>query len=506
MKSGFDSMAAQREAGVPAPDDFAVVPAIMQATDTAFWIYGFETGRIVWANRRALDLWDADDLESLRARDLVREMSPSVRKRLAQHREDFALDPGREIREFWTLYPQGEPFRVRATLRRFDVAGGADAMLVEARPEDAQEPTTVRSADALLHTEVITALFDRTGAELYANPAFRSAFGPGRHHFGSDFVHAGDSRAFHDGMAEAGLFRATVQVRTTAGMRWHDIHAARCRDSITGDGAFLISATDVTAARDQQAELADALEAAQAADLSKSRFLATMSHEMRTPLNGVLGMASILGSSHLGAAQRRAVDVIAASGTAMLQMVEDMLDIVSLERGTALLHPAPYDPGLLLEAAGEGVREEAVRKGLTLQTDTRRLRGGVYVHDASRLRQVLRHLLGNAVKFTERGSVVLRGISTIGEDGSSRLRFEVADTGPGIPEDERERIFERFYQIDASATRRHGGTGLGLAICREHVALWGGSIGVSGGAAGGATFWFDTPAVLTSADRSAAHG
>jgi signal transduction histidine kinase len=344
---------------------------------------------------------------------------------------------------------------------------------------------------------VITALFTREGRELYANPAFRAAFGVGCHQFGSDLVHPADAEAFYAGIAACGAHRATVRVRTTDGERWHDIHAARCRDAVTGDGAFLISAFDVTEAREQQHELAAALDAAREADIAKSRFLATMSHEMRTPLNGVLGMASILSSSALNDPQRRAVEVIAASGEAMLEMVEDMLDIVALERGTVDLAPAPYDPALLLGAATGTLREAAERKGLRLETDTRHLRPGVYINDASRLRQVLRHLLGNAVKFTETGSVTARAISTIGEDGFARLRFEIADTGPGVPEAERLRIFERFHQCDQTATRRHGGTGLGLSICKEFVALWGGRIGLTCGATGGTTFWFDTPAVVS---------
>ena len=480
-----------------APDDSSIAPALLDAVETAYWVYGFDAGRIVWANRSALRLWDAETLLALRERELMEEMSVSVRTRLEQHREDFELDPDREIREFWTLYPDGAPFRVRATLRRFDLDDGAIGMLVEARAEDQTEPTTIRSADALLHTQVITALFDADGCELYANPAFRETFGPGRHRFGADFLHSADSERFRRGVRDAGRHRATARVRTVVGERWHDIQAIRCRDAVTGDGAFLISAFDVTEARDQQYRLAEALDAARAADLSKSQFLATMSHEMRTPLNGVLGMASILGSSDLTDTQRRALDVISSSGAHMLEMVEDMLDIVSLDAQTLRLHPSRYDPELLVRTAAEAMRPNADRKGLTITVDTQRLRSGVYIHDASRLRQILGHLLSNAVKFTDAGSIAARVRSEIDETGSARLRFEVCDTGPGVPIEERSRIFERFHQLDASATRQHGGTGLGLAICKELVALWGGRIGVACGDQGGSVFWFDTPSILS---------
>jgi signal transduction histidine kinase len=456
--------------------------------------------RIVWANASALALWDAGDVSALAARNLESEMSQSVQTRLRQHREDFDLDPAREIREFWTLYPQGEPFRVRAILRRCDLADGRFAMLIEARAEDWQEPTTIRSADALLHTTVITALFDRDGGELYANPAFRAAFGPGRHRFGEDFVHASDASRFSAAVAEKGALRATVRVRTVAGERWHDVHAMRCRDAVTGDGAFLISAFDVTEAREHERRLADALRTAEAADRANAQFLSTMSHEMRTPLNGVLGMASILGATDLSPAQRRALDVVAQSGRAMLEMVEDMLDIVALDGGDITIGREPFDPLLVLVSAVESVRAEADRKGLSLAIDHRRLESRAYAHDASRIRQVLRHLLVNAVKFTETGGVTVRVTTTPEPDGAG-LRFEISDTGPGVPEAERGRIFERFHQLDSSATRRHGGTGLGLAICRAFVDLWGGEIGVEGAAAGGATFRFSVPgaAALTAA-------
>lgn len=485
-------------------DDASIAPALLDAVETAYWVYDFDLGRVVWANGAALHLWDAKTLAELRERSLKDEMSVSVRTRLAQHKEDFELDPSREIREFWTLYPEGAPFRVRAILRRFDFDDGAIGMLVEARAEDQTEPTTIRSADALLHTQVITALFGSDGGELYANPAFREAFGPGIHRFGANFLHNADVGPFEQGLEAVGMHRATVRVRTVAGQRWHDIQAIRCRDAVTSDGAFLISAVDVTEARDQQVRLAEALDAAQAADRSKSQFLATMSHEMRTPLNGVLGMASILGSSELTPPQRRALDVIATSGTHMLTMIEDMLDIVSLDAETLELHPAPYDPALLLGTAIESVRPLAAQKGLTMTVDIHDLRGGPFVHDASRLRQVLGHILSNAVKFTDNGSIVARVRAETDSAGRPKLRYEVSDTGPGVPVDEQNRIFERFHQLDSSATRRHGGTGLGLAICKEIVALWEGSIGVTCSDQGGSVFWFDTPTCLANEGGSGA--
>lgn len=468
-------------------------PAVYARIETALWIYDFDACRIVWANRSALALWDAETAEALAERDMAAEMSVSVRKRLEQHRDDFDQDLQREIREFWTLYPQGAPFRVRATLRRWDFEDRRLGMLVEARAEDQTEPTTIRSADALLHTRVMTALFDRNRGELYANPAFRAAFGPGRRSFGADFVHQADLMPFQSAMIGTGEHRETVRVRTVEGERWHDIYAVRCRDAVTGDGAFLISAFDVTDAREQQRQLADALDAAKAAARAKSRFLATMSHEMRTPLNGVLGMASILDHGGLSERQQRCVEVIRTSGSNMLAMVEGMLDIVALDAGTMTITHDDFDPALVVETAVESVRADAERKSLRLVADLSRMRRVRYRHDATRIRQVLGQLLSNAIKFTERGEIIVRVFTTGSRERPRGLRFEVSDTGPGVPVAARDRIFERFYQGDGSITRSHGGTGLGLAICKELVTLWGGEIGLTCGRAGGSTFWFDAP-------------
>ncbi|MFN3614450.1 MAG: ATP-binding protein [Rubrimonas sp.] len=469
------------------------INALVAALETAIWVYDFDACRIVWANPAALRLWDAPDAAALTARDLSAEMSASVRLRLAQHRDDFERDPTREIHEFWTLYPKGHPFRARATLRRCVLSDGRSAMFVEARAEDRREPTTIRSADALLHTSVMTALFDQQGRELYANPAFRTAFGPGRHDFGGDFVDIDEATPFRNGLEHRGSHRAAVLVRTIDGERWHDIQAMRCRDAVTGDGAFLISATDITESRLRQEQLIEALAAAKSADEAKGRFLATISHEMRTPLNGVLGMAALLRADSLTPHQRRAVETIARSGAALLEVVEDMLDLVALDRGGVALLPSVFDPVVLLNAAVECVREAAQDKGLTLRVEATDLGGCTWRHDATRLRQVLRHLVTNAVKFTEDGGVTVRAIGRPEPDGTTRLVFEVADTGPGVPDIERERIFERFHQLDGSQTRRHGGTGLGLAICRELVQLWGGQIGVRSAEDGGSVFWFDAP-------------
>ena len=462
---------------------------IADRLETALWIYDFSSGSITWANRRALELWDANSVPELAGRRLHDEMSPSVRTRLAQHMEDFRTYPEREIREFWTLYPGGKPFRVRATLRRYELPFGRLGMLVEAHKEDLTEPATIRSADALLHTSVITALFNEGGSELYANPAFREAFGPGRHRFGSDFVAPEVAEEFVRNVEAAGEHRETVLVHTVEGKRWHEMLAMRCRDAVTGEYAILVSAVDVTVAREYQDQLIAARKTAEAADRAKSMFLSTISHEMRTPLNGVLGISHLLARTRLDTQQQKMVSMVTRSGADMLEFIENALDVVDLDSNALELKREELDVRLLVSSVVEMFQEKARQKGIRLKTDLAALPHRRWLHDALQIRKVLRQLVSNAVKFTDTGKVSVRVVMLADET----LRFEVVDSGPGVPPELREKIFERFYQIDGSWTRRSGGSGLGLAICRQLVSLWGGEICVAAKCDKGSIFWFTVP-------------
>lgn len=462
---------------------------VLSRLSTALWVYDFEAGRIIWANPAALRLWDAESVAALSARNMRTEMSPSVETRLSQHHEDFRIYPEREIRESWTLYPKDEPFRITAILRRCDLDQGQIGMLVEARIEELSAPETVRSADALLYAQTIIALFDQEGRELYANPAFRATFGPGEHHFGKTFVAPYDLLEFLEGVREKGEHRATVRVRTIAGEAWHDMHAIRCKDAVTGDGAFFINATDVTEARQHQQELAEARDIAERANRMKSQFLRSISHEVRTPLNGILGMACVLGDTELDPAQGEMVSTIVQSGERMLELIENVLELAAIDAGSTEITAERFDPALLVASVVGAFTEAATAKELRILTSVSEVEGQTAQQDAARLRVVLRHLLANAIKFTERGFVSVR--ASFDEAGS--LRFEVADSGIGVPQQQRAQIFDRFYQIDGSLSRQQDGIGVGLAICKETVALLGGEIGVDSEEGRGSIFWITAP-------------
>ncbi|KRE09301.1 hypothetical protein ASE63_21575 [Bosea sp. Root381] len=240
---------------------------------------------------------------------------------------------------------------------------------------------------------------------------------------------------------------------------------------------------DITAHIAGERALDEARARAESANEAKSRFLATVSHEFRTPLNGILGMADLLGDTGLDAEQTTYVRALRTSGEALLGLVDGILDFARVESGKLDLASEPFDLGQLVETVSELMAPRAQAKGIELAAHLAPDLPTHFVGDRDRLRQILLNLVGNAIKFTESGGV---GI-TIGRSGG-KLAVGVADTGPGIPEERRQAIFEEFEQLDGPTARRQEGTGLGLAIVRRLAILMGGSVGVENRPEGGALF------------------
>jgi PAS domain S-box-containing protein len=249
-------------------------------------------------------------------------------------------------------------------------------------------------------------------------------------------------------------------------------------------------ARDVTQHKRSEEALRLAREAAEAASHAKSSFLARMSHEIRTPMNGVLGMTELLLETGLTATQRKYAETVQRSGQNLLGIINDLLDFSKIEAGKLELENVDMDLRRTIEDVVDLLAERAHSKGLELACS---IPANLPTHvkgDPLRLGQVLTNLVGNAIKFTEQGSVVIRVASV--EDGAKKvtMRFEVSDTGVGISRDAQSRIFDEFSQADGSTTRKHGGSGLGLAISKQLVEMMGGSIEVESAPGAGSTFAF----------------
>ena len=237
--------------------------------------------------------------------------------------------------------------------------------------------------------------------------------------------------------------------------------------------------------------LTEARQRAEAANQAKSRVLATVSHEFRTPLNGILGLTGLLMETPLTPDQETYARAVHSSGEALLALVDDMLDFSRIEAGRLELRPSATDLESLLQDIAELLAARAHGKGIDIATDVDIALPAMVMVDAARLRQVLINLVGNGVKFTEAGGVTL-GAHVAGHPspGRATLAFAVTDTGPGIAPDETERLFGEFEQSDSALTRRHGGAGLGLAISRRIVRQMGGELTVVPGPGGGSLFGF----------------
>jgi PAS domain S-box-containing protein len=401
--------------------------------------------------------------------------------------------------------------------RRVSVEGSVNCHLVDGRPvatrgifHDVTERERAAEAEARLvaileATTDLVSIADPKGRLFYLNRA-------GRHMLGVDEqadVTTYEVRDFHtpanvqvvlaEGIPAAvreGAWSGETVLTSLDGRAIPISQVILSHKAPNGELAFLSTvARDVTERKRVEAELHQAKDAAEVANRAKSEFLATMSHEIRTPMNGVVGAVGLLLDDELTPRQRELATIARSSAHSLLTLINDILDISKIEAGRMPIEQAPFDLLTTLEDVGEMFAERAEEKKIELilryAPDARRR----FVGDEGRIRQVLVNLIGNAIKFSELGSVFV----SVGEGPSDErqslamLRVAIEDTGIGITPEAVGRLFERFAQADASTTRRFGGTGLGLAICKRLVELMGGEIGVTSRVGKGSTFWFTLP-------------